>query len=664
MGLFGERWPYTNLHDLNLDWLIRTCKEISEKFPTFESDIDKKINKPEYDPFGHFGEFLMSNGDGTTKWESISESYREEIINAVDEWLVNHPEATTTVLNGSITTEKFNNEVYTLPFDYPCNIIAEFPTSNIQGACWIENNKYVFASPMANNMCRLYEWDNSLNSIIGRVDVQGYHANSIAFDPVNRYLYIADCIDESDNLLNTITVIAYDTMTFVRRITAPVESVYSIAYAADTQTFYSTNYRGTTEGQANILTEYNGVFDSVKRQITLDDLSVRYDIHHSGQGVQCVKNGIAYIPYYSPSRTIVGFDIETGNKIIVANIPEYLNNYKYTGELEALTYNAVNDSFIVFASGKAFEIGLYKSIPIDNLYFNTQLQTSIYANCYIDLEKDYSTDTKPVTKTGGTEPTFRTIYDAVNAGKNMHKALNIILKTTTAIEYSEVIEIEDFNFRLNGSMSGSTCLVSLKKYISLRRCNALISNLKFTSANTLTSNGASIDVRNSMAFIQNVQFQNSNASWDIVTYFGSFTQTIENTYVKGILNSNGACLNALEPDRPNIQGSQASVVSNFKTNKTVDVYDLDTYKGTTTVETYVIGNVQICKFNNTLPYTFNTMMQLRGFDGMVVGGSIYVNDDYGPETPIQANLSGGKLFLRPNVTGTNIKLYGFAIVLL
>ena len=44
MGLFGERWPYTNTHDLNLDWIIKTCKEIEDKFPGLLEDIAKKLN--------------------------------------------------------------------------------------------------------------------------------------------------------------------------------------------------------------------------------------------------------------------------------------------------------------------------------------------------------------------------------------------------------------------------------------------------------------------------------------------------------------------------------------------------------------------------------------------------------------------------------------------
>lgn len=662
MWPFGERFPYADTHELNLDWILKQIKEFNDKIPGMFEEIGKKLNAP--DENGDVGDFLINVGQGKTKWENMETRFIPYIMQAVDEWLNEHPEATTTVEDGSITIPKFNKEVFKLPFDYPCNIVAEFPTNNVQGGCWIENNRYVFGSPLANNMCRLYEWDAAANSIIRAVDVEGYHANAIAFDPSDRYLYIADCLDANNNYCNTITVIDYDRMTFVTRITAPVTQIYSIAFDRDTNTFYSTNFTGTTEGVANVITEYNGIFESVKRQILLDDLTVRYDIHHSSQGVQCVKGGIAYIPYYDPSRTIVGYNLATGKRIIVANIPEYLNNYKYTGELEAITYNEMNDSYIVFAAGKAFEIGLFKSIPIDNLFFNAPQALSIFNNCYVDVEKGYSTDTKPVTKYATYEPTFRTIADAVNAGKNMNKALNIILTAVNPTEYGEPVEIEDFSFRLTGKQTAGNNLITLTKYISLRRCTGIISNINFSSENRLTSNNASIDFRNSNMLVFGVVFQNNDADYDIVNYFGSWLQTNGNTYVKGILNSNGACINALESNRPRIVGSESSIISNFKTTKTIEVYDLDTLKGTTNVGVYVLGNIQIVKFANTLNYTFNTMLQLRGFDGMVIGGMIYVNDDYGPITNMQANLSGGRLFLRPNVTGSNITLYGYAVIAL
>lgn len=554
MSLF-ENFPYTNMHELNLDWIIGVIKEFKEKYPDIITELEKKLNKPLIDPIGREGSFLMSNGDGSTKWEDISVSYRQEIINAVDEWLEEHPEVTTTVEDGSITTRKFNNQVYTLPFNYPCNIVAEFPIEGVQGATWVTENKYVFAVPIGNNTCTLYEWDQSTNKILRSANVECYHGNSIAYDPESGFLYISDCIDDDNNGLRTITVVNYVNFAFIRRITAPVEpaeACLSIAYDAGTHRFYSTNYRGTSEGRANALYEYNGVFESVNRIIVLDDYSVRYNVHHSNQGVHCVRDGIAYIPYYEPSRLIVGFNIETGEKIIVANVPEYLNNYKYTSEIESITYNANTDSYIVFTRNSAFEIGLFKSILVDHLYFTNIVFDTAWPTARVNATPD-QTSTKPVTKSPSTIPVFRSVHDAINAGKLCRRAMQIIITSETPVEYTEEIRINDYNCRLSGALDGSNNhLIKLTKRVEVNRSVCSISDMDFSENFVPVGNNDCIDIQNSMVYVFAINFLGTSQGKDVIAFFGSFLQTRANTYSKGIQVSNGSLINWLEDTRPNI----------------------------------------------------------------------------------------------------------------
>lgn len=655
------------MHELNLDWIIGVIREFEKKYPDIVAELEKKINKPIIDPIGNAGSFLMSNGDGSTEWADITEAYAAEITQAVYEWLEEHPEATTTVEDGSITTKKFNKEVYTLPFDYPCNIVAEFPISSIQGGCWVTNNRYVFASPIGNNICKIYEWDQSTNSIIRTANIECYHGNAIAYDPESGFLYIADCLDSNGNELNTVTVVNYSNLAYIRRITAPVTALLSLAYDKETHTFYSTNYRGTTEGQANALYEYNGVFESVKRVIVLDDLTVRYPIHHSNQGVHCVRDGIAYILYYDPSRTIVGFDIETGKKIIIANIPEYINNYKYAGEIEAITYNETTKSYIVFSSGFAFEIGLYKSIPIDRLHFDNILSDSGYPVCHVNIDEDYSTNTQTVIQRQSENiPIFRNIADAIHAAKNLNKAVHIYLNCETPTEYAETVNVEDANFRLAGKMVNGEHYVTLTKPITTRRCIAIISDFKFSSNCSLTSDGACMYLRDSIVYVWDILFQNTNATYDIENHFGSILQTAGNTFVTRVYNAQGSMANITENPLPAIGGYDASLITNIKRNKTLSVYDNETLKGTVSVPCVDVGNIHFYAFNHTFNYTFETMLQIRGFEGLVLGGTIYVNQNGTASNPyyIQPNVATDRLYIRPNVTGENIKLEGYIVVML
>ena len=70
MSIFNE-FPYTNIHELNLDWLVKTVKTAVDTVEDF-----------------------------TANWE-------DKVKDDVNEWLDTHPEATTTVQDNSLTVNKF-----------------------------------------------------------------------------------------------------------------------------------------------------------------------------------------------------------------------------------------------------------------------------------------------------------------------------------------------------------------------------------------------------------------------------------------------------------------------------------------------------------------------------------------------------------------------------
>lgn len=110
--MFPNGVPYTNFHELNTDWLIRTVKALELRYDGFAEEINQKLNKPVINPDGTLNDLLISNGDGTTRWESIDDKIIPEIQGAVFEWLDDHPEATTTVQDGVISPAKLNTELY------------------------------------------------------------------------------------------------------------------------------------------------------------------------------------------------------------------------------------------------------------------------------------------------------------------------------------------------------------------------------------------------------------------------------------------------------------------------------------------------------------------------------------------------------------------------
>ena len=44
-GAFGENFPYTNFHDLNLDWILRVVKEIKEAEAEQNLSIEELANR-------------------------------------------------------------------------------------------------------------------------------------------------------------------------------------------------------------------------------------------------------------------------------------------------------------------------------------------------------------------------------------------------------------------------------------------------------------------------------------------------------------------------------------------------------------------------------------------------------------------------------------------
>lgn len=98
-----ENFPYTNLHDLNLDWIIEQIKNVLSTADRVEKDI-VIIRNYIYD---HLPEEVYKQLKSL-----LSEKDLNDVISkAVDEWLDDHPEATTTVVDGAITLNKINHSL-------------------------------------------------------------------------------------------------------------------------------------------------------------------------------------------------------------------------------------------------------------------------------------------------------------------------------------------------------------------------------------------------------------------------------------------------------------------------------------------------------------------------------------------------------------------------
>ena len=110
---YGNKYPYTNFHELNADWILGKIRGLEDAMKKFVVD--------------------------TT----------DTIIETVNKWLDNHPEATTTVQDGSITSAKINDELWARLNDDTHDVITEELSNGITVEYGLTSNDFytVFTIP-------------------------------------------------------------------------------------------------------------------------------------------------------------------------------------------------------------------------------------------------------------------------------------------------------------------------------------------------------------------------------------------------------------------------------------------------------------------------------------------------------------------------------------
>lgn len=234
------------------------------------------------------------------------------------------------------------------------SLLTDIPNWSVQGGCYIEDGLFITAygsQQMDRTILRCYDSINDTVKWQNEIDGCGM-SGTIAFRPKDRKLYVANVYDETCNLTNKISVIDYDHIDdgVIDVITSPARGgLTGVGYDIENDVFYSTNYMGVNDGEANVLFVYEGLFDSVKQEIVLDDFTVRYDKHLSNQGINCIVEDIAYIVYHSHDNSlfvVAGYDIVDGSLVQAYEIPGKIGVYDVI-EPEALLYLTDENRFVL-----------------------------------------------------------------------------------------------------------------------------------------------------------------------------------------------------------------------------------------------------------------------------------------------------------------------------
>lgn len=98
-----NKYPYINYSDINLDWVISEVKRVISSNESLIIEVSALKN--------YVREHLPEEVKSELKKLLSERELNAVITEAVSEWLDEHPEATTTVVDGAITLKKINNSL-------------------------------------------------------------------------------------------------------------------------------------------------------------------------------------------------------------------------------------------------------------------------------------------------------------------------------------------------------------------------------------------------------------------------------------------------------------------------------------------------------------------------------------------------------------------------
>ena len=90
--------------DSGFDTMKISAQELLK--PVKSSKVNIPLDENNHPDNGNPGQLLRTNGDGSTKWVDEGLPTDEQTASAVSAWLDDHPETTTTVMDGSLTYKK------------------------------------------------------------------------------------------------------------------------------------------------------------------------------------------------------------------------------------------------------------------------------------------------------------------------------------------------------------------------------------------------------------------------------------------------------------------------------------------------------------------------------------------------------------------------------
>lgn len=380
MSIFNE-FPYTNFHELNLDWLVKEVKQLisdwakyKEDWQTLYDETNEAIQEAN-ESIEELRQFVVDYFNNI----NIGELINEEALKIFDQ-LIDDGYFDQIARQAILQRTKINTRLLFSKFYQYTDGEAGFPN----GACYIGNGKIaLYLANEASNIGKLAIIDVDSWSVVSESDLELKHGNSLTFNPNNNKIYSVSLYDYNaiSTLLNEVRVVDisdYTNPVIDEVITLPMPGdstgVYAMAYDPITDQFAATCKSGQTgsvnDGQVNRIVIYNNDLSAIVRTVFIGS-----DMVIGGQGVQSFYNNMVYINHCDYNYMSIGvYNADTGAVISMYELPEYINGFRYIGEPETFIYDTVKDSWYCVAAlygagvsghvgASIFEMGLYKTIP-------------------------------------------------------------------------------------------------------------------------------------------------------------------------------------------------------------------------------------------------------------------------------------------------------------
>lgn len=412
MSLF-ENFPYSNLHNLNLDWVLAKVRDLIADYIQMHED---------------FNTFTQDTDQAIADLRTYIDNYFENL---------DLPEEVRDVINEMLESGSLAEIIAEINPAVSVDLIAEYSCSiqnyeyNPGGFTYIGNGNYILLTRTYENgsnddvyICR---YNNDEKIIKEKHKHKLYHANTACYNPNTGKIYIAPGFTKIDShyvYLTDIYVINQAHLDVIEdRITLPNGiRATNVAYDRTTGHFYivGVNDSSVEDSISNFgkVYEFTDETFTEYKIINLENNKYTRPILRSSYQGCTVQDGILYQQYDYALCAIGAWDLNDGKFINIYNVPYEMNKCKKFIEMEDITYDYDRGRFVFMSasiSGRTHgapicniaDISFGKAIP-EHMLGKTYHRAGNGQPVDIRVFTEDTVDCRPVMETG----IFRSIYDA------------------------------------------------------------------------------------------------------------------------------------------------------------------------------------------------------------------------------------------------------------